>query len=110
MSRHPPTKPLPQQPLGRFRHYSGSEYEVLCMARHSETEEPLVIYRQLDQDTGFWARPHAMFFSEVEHDGKVQPRFAMVTEMPSRFEPVAGASPGQETEAAAIGGANGNDR
>ena len=94
MSRHPPTKPLPQQPLGRYKHYSGSEYEVLCMARHSETEEPLVIYRQLDQDTGFWARPHAMFFSEVEHDGKRQPRFALVAELPSRFEPVAGAPPG----------------
>lgn len=75
MSNHPPTLPLVQSPLGRFRHYGGGEYEVICMARHSETEEELVVYRQLDKDTGFWVRPHAMFFESVVHEGVRQPRF-----------------------------------
>ncbi len=70
--------PLPQTPLGRFRHYKGGEYEVLCMARHSETEEKLVVYRQLDKDTGWWVRPHAMFFEDIEHEGRLRPRFEKI--------------------------------
>jgi hypothetical protein len=76
---HPPTKPLPQTPLGRFRHYKGGEYEVLHHARHSETEEELVVYRQIDKDTGWWVRPRAMFFEEVTVDGVTRPRFRLVT-------------------------------
>ena len=72
------TSPLPQEPLGVFRHYKGGEYEVFCMARHSETEEKLVVYRQLDKNTGWWARPHAMFFDLVVINGVSQPRFEKV--------------------------------
>jgi hypothetical protein len=79
MSHHPPTSPLPQQPLGRFRHYRGGEYEVICMARHSETEERLVVYRQLNQDTGYWVRPYEMFFENVVHEGVTKPRFEKIS-------------------------------
>ncbi|EPX60417.1 hypothetical protein D187_001904 [Cystobacter fuscus DSM 2262] len=78
MSHHPPVQPLPQEPLGRFRHYRGGEYEVICYARHSETEEELVVYRQLHPDTGFWVRPKMMFFEDVEHEGVLQPRFRKI--------------------------------
>lgn len=78
MPNHPPIEPLPQGPLGRFRHYGGGEYEVICMARHSETEGELVVYRQLDKDTGFWVRPHAMFFEQVLHEGVMKQRFQQI--------------------------------
>jgi len=71
--------PLPQPRLGRYRHYKGGEYEVVGVARHSETLEPLVIYRPLYNASGLWARPHAMFFGEVEVDGQRRPRFAKIT-------------------------------
>ena len=69
---------LPDTPLGRYRHYKGGEYEVIGIARHSETHEPLVVYRPLYNATGWWVRPHAMFFGEVEVGGLRQPRFARV--------------------------------
>jgi hypothetical protein len=68
--------PLPEARPGRYRHYKGGEYEVIGVARHSETFEALVIYRPLYNDSGLWARPHAMFFGQVEIDGLPQPRFA----------------------------------
>ena len=67
---------LPELRLGRYRHYKGGEYEVIGVARHSETLEPLVVYRPLYNASGLWVRPHAMFFGEVEVDGVRQPRFA----------------------------------
>jgi hypothetical protein len=67
---------LPPTPAGRYRHYKGGEYEVLGAARHSETLEPLVVYRPLYDDSGWWVRPHAMFFGTVEVDGRRVPRFA----------------------------------
>jgi len=71
---------LPPAPTGRYRHYKGGEYEVIGVARHSETLEPMVIYRPLYNDSGLWVRPHAMFFEEIEFEGRVQPRFAAVEE------------------------------
>jgi hypothetical protein len=71
--------PLPHTPPGRYRHYKGGEYEVVGVARHSETLEPLVVYRPLYNESGLWVRPHAMFFGEVEVEGRVQPRFERVT-------------------------------
>jgi hypothetical protein len=68
--------PLPPTPTGRYRHYKGGEYEVIGLARHSETLEPMVIYRPLYNDSGFWVRPHAMFFELIDFEGKEQPRFA----------------------------------
>jgi len=72
--------PLPATPAGRYRHYKGGEYEVIGVARHSETLELMVIYRPLYNDSGLWVRPHAMFFEEIEFEGRVQPRFAAVEE------------------------------
>jgi len=66
---------LPPTPPGRYRHYKGGEYEVLGVARHSETLEALVVYRPLYNATGLWARPHAMFFGTLEVDGEQRPRF-----------------------------------
>ncbi len=70
--------PLPATPAGRYRHYKGGAYEVVGCARHSETLEPLVVYRPLYNASGLWVRPHAMFFEEVVIDGVRQPRFARV--------------------------------
>jgi len=68
--------PLPEAPLGRYRHYKGNEYEVLGVVRHSETPAPLVLYRPLYNDSGLWVRPYAMFFEEVDVNGVRMPRFA----------------------------------
>jgi hypothetical protein len=70
--------PLPNTPTGRYRHYKGGEYEVLGAARHSETLEPVVVYRPLYNATGLWVRPHGMFFGDVEFAGKWQPRFTRI--------------------------------
>jgi hypothetical protein len=70
--------PLPGTPTGRYRHYKGGEYEVIGVARHSETLEPLVVYRPLYNESGLWVRPHAMFFGEIEIDGRRQPRFTRI--------------------------------
>jgi hypothetical protein len=70
--------PLPDTPSGRYRHYKGGEYEVLGVARHSETLEALVIYRPLYNASGLWARPHGMFFGQVELDGECRPRFSKI--------------------------------
>lgn len=60
---------------GRYRHYKGHEYEVIGEARHSETEEPFVVYRALYGDRGLWIRPRAMFLETVMVDGRPLPRF-----------------------------------
>ena len=71
--------PLPTTPPGRYRHYKGGEYEVVGVARHSETLEPLVLYRPLYDQSGLWVRPHAMFFEQVVVDGQTRPRFVLMT-------------------------------
>ncbi len=63
---------------GRYRHYKGNEYEVVGMARHSETREMMVVYRPLYGEGGLWVRPAAMFAEDVVIDGKTQPRFARI--------------------------------
>jgi len=60
---------------GRYRHYKGHEYIVIGIARHSETMEELVIYRQEYGDKALWVRPKQMFLETVEVDGKIVPRF-----------------------------------
>ncbi|WP_431025296.1 DUF1653 domain-containing protein [Halomonas sp. H5] len=62
---------------GIYRHYKGPLYEVMGLARHSETEEPLAVYRALYGEYGLWVRPLAMFTESVVKDGKKQPRFAL---------------------------------
>jgi hypothetical protein len=71
--------PLPEIATGHYRHFKGGNYEVVGVVRHSETLEPLVLYRPLDSNVGLWVRPYAMFVAEVEVDGRVQPRFAPVS-------------------------------
>jgi len=63
---------------GRYRHYKGNEYEVIGIARHSETEEEMVVYRKLYDDHSLWVRPLAMFLEGVVVDGRQLPRFARV--------------------------------
>ena len=65
----------------RYRHFKGNEYQGIGMARHSETEEEMVVYRPLYGEGGLWVRPAAMWAEEVERDGKRQPRFAYIGEM-----------------------------
>ncbi len=60
---------------GRYRHFKGQEYEVLGVARHSETEEEFVVYRALYGDRGLWIRPAAMFAESVTVDGRPILRF-----------------------------------
>ncbi|SCK25874.1 DUF1653 domain-containing protein [Vogesella sp. LIG4] len=62
-------------PSGRYQHYKGNFYEVLGVARHSETDELLVVYRPLYGEMGLWVRPLAMFVEQVEVNGSLQPRF-----------------------------------
>lgn len=63
---------------GRYRHYKGAEYRVVGVARHSETEEPLVVYRPLYGDGDLWVRPLEMFMEAVVVDGESVPRFALI--------------------------------
>jgi len=63
---------------GRYRHYKGNEYTVIGLARHSETEEELVVYRQEYGDNSLWVRPKAMFAEFVDVDGVKTPRFQFV--------------------------------
>lgn len=65
---------------GRYRHFKGKEYEVLGVARHSETEEELVVYRSLYGDFGLWVRPVSMWNETVERDGKTFRRFTYIGE------------------------------
>lgn len=69
---------LPAAAAGRYRHHKGGEYRVLGVVRHSETLEPLVLYRPLDGDRGDWVRPYAMFFEQVTVDGRTRPRFERI--------------------------------
>jgi hypothetical protein len=71
--------PLPPLTPGRYRHFKGGNYQVLGVVRHSETLEPLVLYRPLDADLGVWVRPYEMFSAQVEVDGVLRPRFALVS-------------------------------
>ena len=63
---------------GRYRHFKGKEYELICTARHSETEELLVVYRPLYGEGGVWVRPAAMWNELVERDGKRVRRFTYI--------------------------------
>lgn len=65
-------------PAGRYRHYKGKDYEVIGIARHSETEEELVVYRCLYGDYSLWVRPLAMFCETVSVEGHPLPRFARI--------------------------------
>ena len=65
---------------GKYRHFKGGEYEVIGVAKHSETCEPMVVYRAMYGEGGLWVRPAAMFLETVERDGKVFARFEYIGE------------------------------
>jgi hypothetical protein len=65
---------------GVYRHYKGKDYLVMGLAHHSETREPLVVYRCLYDDYSLWVRPETMFKETVVIDGKEIPRFAFAHE------------------------------
>jgi hypothetical protein len=67
---------LIETPPGLYRHYKGLLYEVVGTARHSESLEPMTLYRALYGERGLWVRPAAMFNEEVVIEGVRQPRFA----------------------------------
>jgi hypothetical protein len=66
--------------LGRYRHFKGNEYRVLYLAKHSETEEDMVVYQALYGERGIWVRPAAMWNETVERDGKTFKRFEYIGE------------------------------
>lgn len=68
---------------GRYRHYKGNDYQVLGIARHSETEEEFVVYRALYGERGLWIRPAAMFLGTVLIEGQPHPRFKFVADCPT---------------------------
>ncbi len=68
----------PQIIPGKYRHFKGREYEVLGMAKHSETLEDMVVYRALYGDHSLWVRPAKMFFENVQHEGKTVARFSIL--------------------------------
>ena len=63
---------------GRYRHFKGNEYELLYLAKHSETREDMVVYRALYGERGVWVRPAAMWSEMIERDGKRVRRFAYI--------------------------------
>jgi hypothetical protein len=65
-------------PIGRYRHYKGKEYEVIGVARHSETEEEFVVYRTLYGNFDLWIRPKSMFLETVTVNGEQVPRFQLL--------------------------------
>lgn len=65
---------------GKYRHFKGNEYEVIGIAKHSETLEEMVIYRALYGEHGLWVRPASMWNECIERDGKVFQRFTFIGE------------------------------
>ena len=66
--------------LGKYRHFKGGEYEVLCLAKHSETREEMVVYRALYGEGKVWVRPVSMWNERVERGGTTIPRFTFIGE------------------------------
>ena len=71
---------IQQVKIGKYRHFKGNEYEVICIAKHSETLEPLVVYKALYGEGGVWVRPLAMFNEKVEYNGQILSRFTYIEE------------------------------
>ncbi len=66
--------------LGKYRHFKGNEYEVIGIAKHSETLEPMIIYKALYGEGGYWVRPASMWNETVERDGITYKRFTFIGE------------------------------
>lgn len=63
---------------GKYQHFKGREYELIGIARHSETLEPMVVYRALYSQDGLWVRPAAMWNEIIEKEGYYGPRFQYI--------------------------------
>lgn len=72
--------PLQETPTGLYRHYKGGQYEVVGTARHSETLEPMTVYRALYGTHGLWVRPASMFSEQMLINGVMQSRFVKIDE------------------------------
>lgn len=72
--------PLTETRKGQYRHYKGHRYQVIATVRHSETLEPMTLYRALYGEQGLWVRPAAMFAEEVVIDGLRQARFTWISD------------------------------
>ena len=68
----------PQVKCGRYRHFKGNEYEVIGVARHTEMEEDVVVYRALYGEGKLWVRPVSMWCETVTRDGETKPRFEYI--------------------------------
>ena len=66
--------------LGKYRHFKGMEYEVVGLARHSESDEKMVVYRALYGEGELWVRPASMWNETVERNGEVFRRFTYIGE------------------------------
>ena len=66
--------------LGKYRHFKGNEYDVIAIAKHSETTEDYVVYKALYGDGGMWVRPASMWNETVERDGVIYKRFTYIGE------------------------------
>lgn len=66
--------------IGKYRHFKGNEYQVLYLAKHSETQEEMVVYKALYGDGGVWVRPSSMWNEIIERDGKTFQRFTYIGE------------------------------
>lgn len=72
--------------IGKYRHFKGGEYELLYIAKHSETLEETVVYRALYGEKQVWVRPLKMWTETVEYNGKTTPRFVFIGECPEMKE------------------------
>jgi hypothetical protein len=66
---------------GIYRHFKGNRYQVIGVAKHSEGEPDMVVYRPLYGDRGLWVRPLSMFIESVEIDGRLVPRFELIDQV-----------------------------
>lgn len=82
MINHKDLQPAPYLKPGKYRHYKGDTYEIIGVARHSESLEPLVMYRKFEDATPaqYWVRPYDMFTGNVMIEGRSIPRFQYVEE------------------------------
>jgi len=76
-----------QIPCGAYRHYKGNEYMVVGIAKHSETLEDMVIYRDLDGGHKTWVRPLSMWDNPIEIDGRIVKRFEPIGEVDEPYDP-----------------------
>lgn len=73
------------RPLGVYQHYKGNRYNVLGVCRHTETQEQLVLYQSMYGKFELWVRPVAMFFEEIEWEGKKQERFKFIKNLSTQI-------------------------